>query len=211
MNGTTPTYTFQTAGTYAVALTAKNTSTNESATVTRSVTVTAPPGGNRPYPSAHYVPGRVEAEDYDVTAGSPAYSDTTAANEGGVYRFDAVDIEVGGSNYDVGWIRNGEFLNYTVEIATAGAYTMTARVASMSGAAAELSVDGAPAATVTVPNTGSYGVYRTVSVPVDPPGRHPHPEADLLRRRPEPRLVRADAGHAGRPDAVQAALHSRHD
>ena len=45
MNGTTPKYTFQTAGTYTVALTAKNTSTNESDTVTQSVTVTAPPGG----------------------------------------------------------------------------------------------------------------------------------------------------------------------
>ncbi len=71
MNGTTPTYTFQAAGTYTVALTAKNTSTNESDTVTQPVTVTAAIGDNQPYPSAHNVPCRVEAEDYDVPARLP--------------------------------------------------------------------------------------------------------------------------------------------
>ncbi len=174
MNGTAPAFTFRAPGAYTVALTARNASTNASATVAQPVTVTAPSGPNLPYPGPHVLPGRIEAEDYDVSVSSPAYADTTAANEGGAYRLDAVDIEVGGSNYNIAWIRTGEFLNYTVEVAAAGTYTLTACVASpYSGASAALSVDGAPAATYAVPNTGSYGVFRTVSVPVSlPAGTH---------------------------------------
>ena len=104
MNGTAPAYTFGTAGNYTVALTARNTSTNRSDTATQSVTVTGPAGASVPYPAPHAVPGRVEAEDYDVGG----FSDTTTINEGGAYRFDAVDIEVLGRTYDIGWIRSGE-------------------------------------------------------------------------------------------------------
>ena len=51
---------------------------------------------------------------------------------------------------------------------------MTARVASPnSGRTAALSVDGAPVATIAVPNTGSFATFRTVSVPVTlPAGTH---------------------------------------
>ena len=164
MNGTTPTYTFQTAGTYTVALTAKNTSTSESDTVTQPVTVTAPIGGNQPYPSAHNVPGRVEAEDYDVSAGYPAYSDTTAANEGGAYRVDAVDIEVFGSSYNVGWIRAGEFLTYSVDTTGASTFNINFRVANPSVAkTVTVSVNGA-SRTLTIPVTGSFATWQTTTL-----------------------------------------------
>ena len=46
-------------------------------------------------------------------------------------------------------------MTYTVNVTTAGDYTVTARVASPNtGRSMALSVDGAPGATISVPNTG---------------------------------------------------------
>ena len=179
MVGETPSFTFANPGTYTVLLEASNSGTGEVATKEKTVTVTATPtttvtttvtttaiGGNQPFPSAHVMPGRVEAEDYDITAGYPAYSDTTAANEGGAYRQDAVDIEVGGSNYNVGWIRPTEFLTYSVDVPTgaAGAYTIAFRMANPSGAKSfNVFVDGVSVGTVNLPATGSFNTYTTVT------------------------------------------------
>ena len=56
------------------------------------------------------VPGRIEAEDYDLGGEGIAYHDTTPGNLGGIYRQDDVDIETlaGEGTPNVGWIRNGE-------------------------------------------------------------------------------------------------------
>ena len=130
---------------------------------TEVTTPVTTPVGNHPYPSTHIVPGRVEAEDYDVTGGDlVAYYDTTAANEGGAYRTDGVDIEVGGSGYNVGWIRAGEFLTYTVASAAAGTYTIEFRVANPGAAkTVTVSVNG-EAKTLTIPSTGGFQNWQTV-------------------------------------------------
>ena len=120
-----------------------------------------------PYPGSHPVPGEVQAEDFDAGGETIAYHDTTPGNSGGAYRQDDVDIEVGASGYDVGWIRTGEFLTYEVYVEDAGTFQMTARVASPnSGRTIAVSDFGDALATVAVPNTGSFSTYRTVSVPV---------------------------------------------
>ncbi len=177
MNGTAPMYTFRAPGDYAVALTARNTSTNESATVTQPVTVTAPPGPNRPYPAAHVLPGKVEAEDYDVSVSSPAYADTTTVNEGGVYRFDAVDIEALSRNYNIGWIRKGEFLNYSVDTTAAGTFALTMNVANVEPKTEPVRVylDGAPAGEVWIGQGVNCWTFRefAASAPITiPEGRH---------------------------------------
>ncbi|WP_440950735.1 carbohydrate-binding protein [Methanosphaerula subterraneus] len=117
------------------------------------------------------IPCTIQAEDYDLGG----YVDTTPGNQGGAYRQDDVDIETGASGYDVGWIRTGEYLTYTVYVAEGGTYEMTARVASPnSGRTIVLSFFGETLATVAVPKTGSFDTYRTVSVPVTlTSGYHP--------------------------------------
>ena len=141
--------------------------TTPTPTPTPVVTPTPEPtpiGGNEPYPAPHNVPGRVEAEDYDVTAGYPAYYDTTPQNEGGAYRNDAVDIEVGGSNYNVGWIRAGEFLTYSVDSTTAATFDVKFRIANPGAAkTVTVSVNGAPRS-LTIPATGSFGNWQTVTL-----------------------------------------------
>ncbi len=115
----------------------------------------------------HPVPGRIEAEDYDVGGEGVAYHDTSPGKTGGAYRHDDVDIETGNGVTNAGWIRNGEWLAYTAAVAQAGQYTLTARVASPnSGRTIDVSIDGTSAGTLTVPKTGSFTTWQTVSAPV---------------------------------------------
>ncbi len=50
-----------------------------------------------------------------------AYFDTSGGNAGGQFRSTDVDIEASsGGGYNIGWTVAGEWLNYTVNVATAG-------------------------------------------------------------------------------------------
>ena len=69
---------------------------------------------------------RVQSEDYE------GFYDLDPGNRGGAYRSDDVDIEpttdVGGG-FNVGWVQQGEWLEYAVAL-SAGRYEVTTRVAS---------------------------------------------------------------------------------
>gem|GEM_PF-905623 len=117
----------------------------------------------QPSSSPPELPATIQAEDYEPGE----YVDTTAGNQGGAYRQDDVDIEKGASGYDVGWIRTGESLTYTVFVRQSTAFVMSVRVASPnSGRTIAVSSFGETFPTIAVPNTGSYSTYRTVQVPV---------------------------------------------
>jgi PKD repeat protein len=190
-------YTYWQAGTYTIEQTATNaagsskksivvtvpvaapttTTVTPTVTVTTTVSPTVTTTGQA-YNGPHTIPGTLQAEDYDLGGEGVAYHDTTAGNEGGVYRHDDVDIEqldTDGSP-NVGWIRAGEWMGYTVNVASTGTYTAGFRVASShSGSTIKVYVDDGttPVATVNVPNTGNWPVFQTVSVPVTlPAGQH---------------------------------------
>ncbi|MGB0370094.1 MAG: carbohydrate-binding protein [Opitutales bacterium] len=77
------------------------------------------------------LPGRIEAEDFDDGGQGVAYYDTTSSNLGGEFRDTAVDIQVASEGgYNVGWIKTGEYLDYTINVAQSGTYDFTFRVAS---------------------------------------------------------------------------------
>ncbi len=93
------------------------------------------------------IPGRIEAEDYKEGGQGVGYYDKTAGNYGGCYRSDDVDIGVASDhsgNYAVGWIKNGEWLAYDVNVSQTGTYTFTARVSAYEvlGKSFHLEVDG---------------------------------------------------------------------
>jgi len=98
-----------------------------------------------------------------------AYNDTTAGNSGGAYRTDDVDIEATtdtGGGYDVGYIVAGEWLKYTVNVASNGIYNVSFRVAGTTAGTLHLqngngtNLSGA----VSVPNTGGFQTWTTVTV-----------------------------------------------
>jgi beta-glucosidase len=100
-----------------------------------AVQTTPTPDAQQPYPGPdpHPVPGKIEVEDYDIGGEGVAHHDTTLSNEGGEYRSDYVDIQstrdVGGG-FNVGWIEEGEWLAYTVDVAATAMYDIQVRVAS---------------------------------------------------------------------------------
>ena len=120
----------------------------------------------------------VQAEDFDDGGEGVAYHDTDAynhsADESATY-FSAyrpgsgVDVErnadAGGGGQGVAYAFAGEYLKYTVTVATAGTYAVAARVADQFGGGKyHLSVDGGSAGpTQTTPNTGSFLAHQTAS------------------------------------------------
>lgn len=141
-------------------------------TVVPTVTPTSVPTGG----TGAAIPGLIEAENYNNGGEGVAYHDTTPGNSGGAYRTDDVDIEMASSegSYVVGWVRSGEWLKYSVNVAQAGVYDVSFRVSSQQpDGSFRMQLDGSDVCTVMVPNTGSYGSYTTVVQQVSlPAGAH---------------------------------------
>ncbi len=128
------------------------------------------------------LPGVVEMEEYDFGGQGVAYNDADAENIGGAFRPDeGVDIQPrNGGGFNVGWLRSGEWLEYTVGVPgpNAKTFTIDAQVASPNtGGAFRLDFTKGNT-TVTpfpflVPNTGGWQNWTTLSQQVTlTPGAH---------------------------------------
>jgi endonuclease/exonuclease/phosphatase family metal-dependent hydrolase len=143
----------------------------DSVTITSNAGGSVAPSSSSSSPSPFYgspasVPGTIQAEDFDNGGEGVAYYDTTAGNSGGAYRATDVDIEpASGGGFDVGWVAAGEWMNYTVNVASAGTYTVQLRVASPNGGSMHVGFNGPSSVwqSVGVPNTGAWQSWTTVS------------------------------------------------
>lgn len=113
------------------------------------------------------VPGTLQAENFDNGGEGIAYHDQDSGNNGGVYRTTDVDIRAmtGASNgYDVFNARAGEWLKYTINVPTSGAYDIKAGVASsLAGGTFHFEVDNVDVTgSITAPATGSWSVFQAV-------------------------------------------------
>lgn len=158
------------AGTYSI--TARATDNAGAVTSSSSITVVVSNPGQTPYggtPAS--IPGTIQAENYDLGGQGVAFNETTAGNSGNAtFRGDNVDIETttdAGGGYNVGWIANGEWLEYTVNVTTAGTYNMSLRVAvNGTGRTLRVEMDGVNiSGTVSVPNTGGWQTWQTITIP----------------------------------------------
>ena len=115
--------------------------------------------------AATAVPALIEAEDFDEGGQGVAYHDNVAGNAGNQYRTeDDVDIIVSrdeGGGYDVNNFETGEWLNYTIDVAEAGNYTIGLRISTVfRDSAYRIDVDHQDVSgTVTVPRTGGWSRY----------------------------------------------------
>ena len=117
---------------------------------------TTPPEPQKPFGGkAWAIPGKIEMENFDEPgtgrgAGVDSYSDNDAddhgaeSNGGKSYREGTgVDIYKKATGYVVGYNQAGEWLEYTVNVAKDGDYTMFAAVASANATSGfQLSIDG---------------------------------------------------------------------
>ena len=86
--------------------------------------------------TAAAVPGAVYAENYDTGGQGVAYNVTSVNGTDNGYRSDGVDLEAttdaGGPANDLGWTAAGQWFKYTVNVTTAGTYTVGLRLAAPS-------------------------------------------------------------------------------
>ncbi|MBN1598768.1 MAG: carbohydrate-binding protein, partial [Bacteroidales bacterium] len=127
------------------------------------------PTEQTPYAGVIQIPGTVEMENYDNGGEGVAYHDADPTNQSNTYRFEGVDIEAcSEGGYNIDWSVSGEWLEYTVNVASSGSYQMNARVASPGGGSFHVEMDGSNiSGTVTVPNTGGWQNWQTVSTAVN--------------------------------------------
>jgi endonuclease/exonuclease/phosphatase (EEP) superfamily protein YafD len=140
--------------------------------VTYDTATRSPYGGG-----ARAVPGRIEAEHFDVGGQNLAYSDDSAGNAGSWSTRNPTDVDIeptsdvgGGAN--VGWFHANEWLEYTITSAVAATYVIEARVASpYAGNTLRFRVNGdAWTSDIAVPTTGAWQSWATtVATPISVP------------------------------------------
>ena len=91
------------------------------------------------------IPGKIEAENYDVGGHNKAFYDNDRENQGKVYREDEVDVvaiddskcgDAACTGYAIGYTNEGEWVEYTINVAADAKYDITANVATASDASA---------------------------------------------------------------------------
>jgi endoglucanase len=125
------------------------------------------------------LPGKLFASDYDIGKNGLAYVDKIFQkipydgpdwNSGHTYRNDGVDIEATtdatGNGVNVGWLEYNDWMNYSVSVTQSGSYAVQFRVANGSNRSGGLSikVDGTTIGSITVPPTGGFQTWTTVSL-----------------------------------------------
>jgi chitinase len=140
-------------------------------------------GGNPPPPAegpyggtAAAIPGTVQAANYDTGGQGVAYNVTSTNGTANSYRSDGVDLEActdTGCGDDIGWTAAGQWFKYTVNVATAGTYTVSLRLASPSGVTDGLHIASSSGANlsenINVPATGGWQTWTTVTATVTLP------------------------------------------
>lgn len=136
--------------------------------------VTVIVGNQEPFGgSAAVIPGIIEAGNYDIFEGGLgqgiAYSDASAHNEGDYRSNEAVDAVLDANEgATVGWIASGEWLEYTIDVQSAGLYQLDFRYASGNnngGGPFQLVLDGQVISDpITVNYTGDWNDWATKTI-----------------------------------------------
>lgn len=118
------------------------------------------------------VPGKIEVENFDEPgygAGNDSFSDNDDVNNGDSdYRKGtSVDLYAKASGVAVGYSQAGEWLEYTINVAEDGDYTLFTNIASEGGSSISFMLDGKDlTGEIEVPATGSYDDFQNVKANV---------------------------------------------
>ena len=116
--------------------------------------------------SAIPIPGELEVEEFDIGGEGLAYHDNEPANIPGGFRQDeGVDIGALGDGFILEYVAAGEWIEYTVEVAQTGIYSVEAEVASeVANGAFSITFDKNNATTnFSSPNTGNWYIFQQIT------------------------------------------------
>ncbi|MDB5324681.1 MAG: hypothetical protein JWM57_250, partial [Phycisphaerales bacterium] len=106
----------------------------------------------------------IQAEDFDAGGDQVSYDDVINGNAGGYYRNTNVDIgyNIPSDRYFVGWTSKTEWVEYTINVPTAGRYQLAVSSACEGlGGTFEISANGVDQHTsFSIPDTGSFTQYQ---------------------------------------------------
>jgi beta-glucanase (GH16 family) len=160
---------------YTVAATDSDGTSAKSSTV--SVTTSSSGSGEGPYGGvAAAIPGTVMAENYDTGGQGVGYDVSSTNGTANSYRSDGVDLEAASSpatGDDIGWTASGQWFRYTVNVSTAGTYTVSFLVAAESAISDAFHLSNSSgtnlSGSVAVPDTGGWQTWTTVTASVTLP------------------------------------------
>lgn len=134
-------------------------------------TAVAVAGDTKPYSNRiQVIPGKIEAEHFDLGPPGEAYYDVDEQNQGADYREPTqVDIEQrddASNGHGIGWTRKGEWLVYSVDVEDAGEFILEIPVASnKTGGVFHIEFDGNDVSgPIHVPDTGGWKTLNTIYV-----------------------------------------------
>lgn len=112
----------------------------------------------------------VQSWQYDIGGQGVAYNVISANGTANSYRSDGTDLEScsdNGCGYDLGWTSPGQWFRYKVNVASAGSYTVSFRVAAPSAVADAFHLTDASGNDLTaeepIPATGGWQGWATVT------------------------------------------------
>jgi hypothetical protein len=122
------------------------------------------------------IPGTVLAENYDLGGLGVGYEVSSTNGTDNAYRSDGVDLETASApatGNDLGWSASGQWFRYTVNVSTAGTYTVSFLVAAESAVSDAFHLSNSSgtnlSGSVAVPNTGAWQTWTTVTATVTLP------------------------------------------
>lgn len=142
------------------------------------------PGNRNTEPfSINNIPGRLYTPNYDKGMNGYAYSDqswedlhgttgnNSGWNNGWAYRNNGVDVTATSdflsNGYTIGWFTTSEWMKYTVNVASAGTYSIEFRVSNGNTTTGTVQIQNAAGteilATVNVPATGGWESWQTIT------------------------------------------------
>ena len=120
-----------------------------------------------PFKDTLTIPGKIEAENYDKGGNGRGFLDSDIENENSLYREDNAGLDSAGDAIIYGWGYANDWLRYTVKVSKNDSLDITARVSSPSDSTFfSILVDDKDIAKITVPNTGDWKNFETVTVSV---------------------------------------------
>jgi len=140
--------------------------TNEDVVTVRFNLPQGPYGG-----SPNLIPGTIQFENYDVGGNGYAYLDNATGNTGGATFRTNEDVDIEnctdvGTGYNIGYATAGEWMEYTVSVASTGKYNVKIRSAcNGDGRTISLSMDGKDiASNIAVPNTAGWQTWTNIDI-----------------------------------------------